>query len=1169
MHLHKIKLAGFKSFVDPTTLYFPSNLVGIVGPNGCGKSNVIDAVRWVMGESSAKHLRGDSMTDVIFNGSSARKPVGQAFVELIFDNADGALGGQYARYSEISVKRQVARDGQSAYFLNGTRCRRRDITDVFLGTGLGSRSYAIIEQGMISRLIEARPEELRAHLEEAAGISKYKERRRETENRIYHTQENLTRLADLREELQKQLKHLERQAGAAEKYKTLREEERRLKAGWLALRLRSLDEDLMERDREVSAQGTAVEEAVAKQRANEAAIERAREQHVSASEVFNEVQGRHYQVGAELMRIEQAIQHGKELKRRQQQDLAETEGAWEEVQRHIEQDDERLRVLEALLKEKEPALEDAQAREQAACAKLHDCEKVLAHWQARWDEFNRRAAEPAQIAEVERTRMDHLERQTLKLEERLYRSDQERLALSNHQLEGEINELLDQEVRLAQNIQALKEVLEQVKGRSAALYDAIGEQEAGLEASWVHLQAIRDRLVSLEAIQQAALGKSDGAVGVWLAQQGIEHAPRLAKHLDVEAGWERAVETVLGLHLEAVCLDNLEAALGGLGEFRAGALTLFDTSVQACAGSTAGLTTPLLNKVRAPWPLEILLNGVYITEGVVEALALRYRLESHESVVTRDGVWLGRGWLRISREADGKAGVLALEQEIRSLHADKGQASEEAATRREVLDRSRTEARALEAEREAIQGELHTKQRYHAEIKGQVSGEQGRLEQIRAREKQLGSELEAIRSELDYSGAELKAAEGRLQQALARSGQFEEEREALERQREYLRADLSDAQHELQLLRDTRHEITLALESTRTERNATQQNLTRMQGQLASLKKRRADLRTALEAGEAPLNALGVKLEQLLAERAKLEGELHKARLGLAEAEGRVRILEQGRHVAEQQAEEIRGKLGETRLAAGELRVRRQTLLEQMVTTGFEYSTVLKTLPEDARAQDWEDRISAVAERIERLGPINLVAIDEFKALAERKKYLDSQHADLSEALVTLERAIGKIDGETKMRFKETFDQVNAGLNQMFPRLFGNGHAYLELIGEDLLSAGVAVMARPPGKRISTIHLLSGGEKALTAVALVFALFELNPAPFCMLDEVDAPLDDANIGRFCDLVREMSARIQFIFITHNKSTMEMAYHLTGVTMSEAGISRLVAVDVDEAVRMVG
>ncbi|HEB93271.1 MAG TPA: chromosome segregation protein SMC [Gammaproteobacteria bacterium] len=1169
MRLSKIKLAGFKSFVDPTTIPLPSNLIGVVGPNGCGKSNVIDAVRWVMGESSAKNLRGDSMADVIFNGSTSRKPVGQATIELVFDNSDGAIKGEFATFNEISVRRTVSRDGQSQYYLNGTRCRRRDVTDIFLGTGLGPRSYSIIEQGMISRLIEARPEDLRVFLEEAAGISKYKERRRETENRIRHTRDNMERLTDLRDELGKQLERLNRQARTAEKYKEFKEEERLLKGQLAALRWRALDQQVTAKEGLIREKELAVEASVMRQRAIESEIEKLREQNVEMGEIFSEVQGRFYSVGGDIARVEQSIQHTRERRLQQECDLAEAERALAESQAHQAGDRQKIAELEQQLEILHPQLEEAKARQEVSSATLVEAEQAMHEWQSVWAEFNQNAAEPARSAEVERTRLQSLEQQHIQQEQRVLRLQEEKKHLLNSALEEEINQRQAQLEEYALQTEALQERLQDQLAAIAEARDDNHQLSTTLDEQRGRLQAMQGRHSSLEALQQAALGKTGGAVAQWLAGNGLTDAQRLAQGLTVDADWERAVECVLGQHLEAVCVDGLDPVAGLLGGLEHGSVALFDTARADIGNAAGGLTAALGDKVKAPWPLAPMLAGVYVAEDLAQALALRPQLAAHESVITRDAVWLGPNWLRVARDADEKAGVLHREQELKELTAGIEQLRARVEEGQAQLSAGREGIQRREEEREAVQRELHQASRQQAEVQAQLSGRQARLEQMRNRSQNIERDIGELRQQSNENEEETKLARGRLATAMEAMELLAARREELELQRESLRERLDSTRDMARSDRDTAHELSLKVQTMSTELASVRQGLSRMEQQMEQVAARRELLSEALAESAAPIEALQEELARLLESRSSVEQELAEARRRVEEVDHKLREHDQQRHTIERELQELRSGLEQARMAWQELQVRRQTLTEQLEESDYSLDELCQHMPENAREDEWAQCVEQIAQRIQRLGPINLAAIEEYKTESERKEYLDAQHADLTEALETLESAIRKIDRETRTRFKETFERVNSGFKGMFPRLFGGGHAYLELTGDDLLDTGVTVMARPPGKRNSTIHLLSGGEKALTAVALVFAIFQLNPAPFCMLDEVDAPLDDANVGRFCAMVKEMSEQVQFIFITHNKITMELAHQLNGVTMHEPGVSRLVCVDVDEAVKMVG
>lgn len=1166
MRLSKLKLAGFKSFVDPTTVNLPSNLIGIVGPNGCGKSNIIDAVRWVLGESSAKHLRGDSMADVIFSGSNTRKPIGQASIELVFDNSDGTITGNFANYNEISIKRQVSRDGISNYYLNNARCRRRDITDILLGTGLGPNSYAIIEQGMISRVIEAKPEELRKYLEEAAGISKYKERRRETENRIRHTRENLDRVNDLREEIEKQLAHLQRQSKIAGKYKQLKEEERLAKAQLLALRWAGLNDQANEFERKIAEQGNALEAQVAVQRRIEAETEKQREAHVAATEAFNKVQEGFYSVGAEIARNEQGIKHAKERRSQLQQDLEQLELDQAESHQHLETDTQRITELTASLQEVDPEYQQLADRENASAETLAAAEQDMQNWQQAWEQFTHRHAEASRVSQVEEKHIEHLEQQLQHMHERLARFETEEKALSSDEVAQEIS-------RISQQISEHESGLVKLQTQLQEKLADIGEQRktnndlsSQLDESRSELQSLVGRHASLEALQQAALGKSGGAVNEWLDRQGLTGLPRLAEGLEVEAGWERAVETVMGASLEAICIDGMDPVLSVLSEFDHGVLGIIDTS--STSGPADRGANTLLSKVSSALPVGGMLSGVYIADNLQQALGIRNTLGANESVVTPDGIWMGRSWLRVSRDPDEKAGVLQREQELKQLGDELKQLRNNTRELEQRLDEGHALLQDLEEQRDNMQNRISEANQQYAEVKARLGGREARLEHVTSRTTDIKKEAEELRQLVSRDTTKLSEARQRLQDVQANLKTLETERLQLSAQRDDNQAALDAAREQARTDHDAAHQLALKVESMRSSLESTRENMTRMQNRLQQLNNRREELQTSLAQGETPIEQMKTELEVLLARRVDIETQLATARARVEDIDTAMQQLAEERNEAEQKVQDIRGGLESERMRWQEINVRRQTLDEQILESGHELKQLQDEMPEGATEIDWTEKVEKLSQRILRLGPINLAAIDEYSEQSERKVHLDEQYKDITDALETLENAIRKIDRETRTRFKETYDKVNSGVQKLFPRLFGGGHAYLELTGDDLLDTGITIMARPPGKRISSIHLLSGGEKALTAVSLVFAIFELNPAPFCLLDEVDAPLDDANVGRFCELVKERSNNIQFMFITHNKLTMEIANQLLGVTMHEPGVSRLVAVDVDEAVELV-
>ena len=1165
MRLSTIKLAGFKSFVDPTTLHLPTNMTGIVGPNGCGKSNIIDAVRWVMGESSASRLRGDNATDVIFSGSNARKPVSQATVELIFDNADHTITGEYAAFNEISVKRSVGRDGQSQYYLNGTKCRRRDITDLFLGTGLGPRSYSIIEQGMISQIIEAKPEELRVYLEEAAGISKYKERRRETENRIRHTRENLERLTDLRDEVGKQLQHLARQAKQAEQYTALQSEKLTKDAEWKALQFRALDVKLQSHRQALAADETRLEQLVAEQREAERQIETGRERHQEATDVHAKAQAEVYEVGGMLARIEQQIHHQKEMSSRLQRARDEAETALAELVGHISGDGDKLAVLKTALEESEPRLAQLKADDEAKQAALRDADAALADWQQRWDAHTREQSEAARSGDVERTRVDYLDRQLLDAERRREKLESERTGLDLNALANAFAEAQQGHDTHKSALDGLTSDLDTRKASVAQLQEEQRTAQGVLAETRKELQSARGRLSSLEALQNAALGQEQGAAVDWLKKHGLDSARRVGETLDVQEGWEAAVEGALGQMIEGVLVEAPESLVEALGELGEGRLTL----VSPEAGQGEFADTSLAAKVKGPLAIRRLLAQLHVAETLDQARALLRTLGEGASVITRAGERLGPGWVRVVRSGAAKQGALIREREIQSLRAtiDTLQGRERELDQK--IGSARDRALAAEQEREDAQRALYHAHRNVSELAGRLQSQQGRLQTARDRIAAIEGELAQIAQAGEEAQAGAREARSRLESSVDRMAGMEQGRIALESERRNFSEQRDNARLAARESRDTLHALQLSLESQRAQVTSLMQSLDRMGSQRGQLDSRLGELVGQLAEGDSPVQGLEQQRQSALAERVRVDQGLTAARAKLEAIDNELREFEQTRQQRDSHSITQREAISQRKLDQQALALSAEQLRVAVTNAGFVLDDVINTLEDHAEAPAWERVVGDLETRMRRLEPVNLAAIQEHAEAAQRKEYLDAQDTDLTTALDTLEDAIRKIDRETRGRFKDTFDRVNAGVQELYPRLFGGGHAYLELTGEDLLDTGVAIMARPPGKRVSNISLLSGGEKAMTAVALVFAIFRLNPAPFCLLDEVDAPLDEANVGRFTAMVKEMSDAVQFLFVTHNKATMEAAEQMLGVTMREAGVSRMVSVDLAEASRLAG
>ena len=1160
MHLKQLKLAGFKSFVDPTVIPFSSQLIAVVGPNGCGKSNIIDAVRWVMGESSAKHLRGESMADVIFNGSSQRKSLGQASVELVFDNSMGRLTGPYASYQEIVVKRLVTRDGDSFYYLNGSRCRRRDITDIFLGTGAGARSYSIIGQDTISRLIEARPEDLRAYMEEAAGVSKYKERRRETLQRIGQTRENLSRVADIREELAKQLTRLEKQALAARRYTQLKQEERLCKAEILALKWRAIKTEqipLHQSLTELSLKQEQHRAHIAAYLKNQVILQ---DKLHAAQADLEQTQLQFYQLKTEIARLEETIQQQQREKERLDTDKADIEAALQSATLLIEKDSDALNVSEqaALLMQARIAELEGEFQQQRSILENHERQKK--EWDLNWQQAQMAFNQSQRETQVLQLRIQHVVEREQQTQLRLEKIESER---SQIQLEAWREALV--------KLQAQQDTLHQQLQMSTAEHSKKLEQIAlvkqtliGIEQEHRHAQDKVQQLATEHAVLQAAQdailrkAKSD-------APQTEQWAgnPRLAEVIQVPEKWLRACEMVLGDGLEAVVVDTLDAlwpALAGAG----GASAVFvESSVLKDQEAPFARLSHQLGGVIPCWLNA--LDQIFAAEHIAEALAWLPSLERHQSIVTPDGYWLGPGWLRIdSVETDDETGVLFRQQALvnlkDSLAIEQSRLSDLQIQREQIHQTLLADEQALQTFQEML---TQRRDEWRA-CEGDIHHKQQLLEQALARTVTLSDEQAELHALLDVLATQKMEAELAYTAAIASLTQHEALLEELTSSTVAADDALVISKGATESLRNALHQAQLTYQSETSKIAQFRDNVSREKSNIEALQARLSLIIERSLALMGPDQTLAQSLEQKLMLHQQWDEALSKARECVELVQQALSENERLNKQEEDAAYRVQDQYQQAQLHEQTLAVRADSFIEALTELQEDISQLLANIPADITLQMREQMLTNLDEKVKRLGAINLVAIEEFQAESERKQHLDEQYQDLMDALATLDAAIAKMDKETELRLKDTFDQVNTAFQALFPRLFGGGRAKLELTCDNLLEAGIVVMAQPPGKRNSTIHLLSGGEKAMTAVALVFAIFQLNPSPFCMLDEVDAPLDDLNVRRFCDMVKEMSQFVQFLFITHNKVTMELADHLIGVTMREPGVSRVVAVDVEMA-----
>ena len=1162
MRLKSISLAGFKSFVDPTRVTLPSNMCAVVGPNGCGKSNIIDAVRWVMGESSAKTLRGESMTDVIFNGTTHRQPVGQASIELLFDNSTGKVGGEYAAYNEISVRRVVSREGTSDYFLNGNKCRRRDITDLFLGTGLGPRSYAIIEQGMISRLIESRPEDLRVYIEEAAGISKYKERRRETENRMQRTLDNLDRLTDLREELERNLSHLKRQAQAAERYGEYKEQERELKAQLLVLQRQVQNSVASRAQREIDDFATERERYQAQVSSSMSEIESLRQQITDANASTSDLQGNFYALGSEVSRIEQTIKFAKQRRDSLARDLEQTlEGKQRELGL-VDSDSQRLTELAEALASIEPTL--AREREEVARVDtaLAEAEKAAQTADGNWESFTQQAALPKQQVEVQQGRKANAERNLATLNQRLDRIKQELESVKGHEETVSLDAIVESLAEAEAAAMLQRDELENSRQALSDSRDQLGQKREEQDELRRQSQVLAGQKASLEALQADAKDEqAQTEANEWLQQALDTDGIALLDLVSVDTGYEAAADLVLGAWVSSMGA-NLQQLTSGSMQPPAG-LSLVD----AAHADQNSDTSMLAHYIKGPVGIRDALAGVRVVETWQQAMEARAGLTEGQSVVSQDGLWVGRSWMRSRTQTDAEQGMIARQGRLTEITEALEKVSNDLAKVDETLATLRQQRADREQAIDSQQEVLQSAQQKVVQLESQKRSLIAEQEQRLARESQLRQDLSDAEVRVSEEQAVIEEATQMLGRARSQVASDETSREELEDQRQAARDTVRQCRQAKQQADVALNRSEVRHRELLTQREALAQSIERARQQLESYEQREASIRSEMPTEENPDREAQRELSELLERRLGVEAQLTQARQGLSELESVLREREQTRMQAEQAVAGVQTRSEGSRLKLAETAVRVEQIDAALKELEATVEAIEASLPEDADESEWQIRVERIGAKIHRLGPINLAAIDETSRAEERKQYLDAQDEDLRTALETLQNAIKKIDKETRSRFKDTFDTVNAGFSELFPKVFGGGTACLEMTGDDLLDTGVAIMARPPGKKNSTIHLLSGGEKAMTAIALVFSIFQLNPAPFCMLDEVDAPLDDANVGRYARLVSEMSKKVQFVFITHNKITMEAAEQLMGVTMHEPGVSRLVTVDIEEAARL--
>ncbi|WP_286272666.1 chromosome segregation protein SMC [Thalassotalea hakodatensis] len=1167
MRLKYIKLAGFKSFVDPTKVPFEQQMTAIVGPNGCGKSNIIDAVRWVLGESSAKHLRGDAMTDVIFNGAASRKPIGQASVELMFDNMADRFQGSMADRNQVSIRRVVNRDSQNTYYLNGAKCRRKDITDIFLGTGLGPRSYAIIEQGTISRLIESKPQELRVFIEEAAGISKYKERRRETENRIRHTRENLDRLTDIRLELTQQIEKLHIQAEGAKRFKTLKAEERQLKAELAVLRWQSFEHRSKLKQQEIQKVNDRIAELKQTQQADALLLTNAKQQIQTANSQIQHCQQDKIVLTNDIARAEQQITHEKAQQKQrrenvdvlkaqmekaqkmllhEQQYYAETQQKFEKYTKHINSIEAQIVGCEQQHHDKTTQLQQYQLELQQRNLAYRDSVQVKNHFEKQQSVF---------VSELEQQ-----QRQLNKVNEQHETLALEKSALMKESLfdEQQIRQVITEKEQQLRELNAdLKATLLTQQQHA----ETISKLRGDCRSQQQRVDEITKKLSQQENWQQAQLSTFSPLLKSEMC--------RVQDLLQVKPGWELAVEMVLEQMLQAHVFDLPwhEAEMEKLNTLDACFLYLSSEDNQVEEISTHQIQATLASKVSSEVLPRSLFYNVLIATDETACFAKREKLKQQQSVICPQGVWLGNSFIR-KGQLTRSDNVLLLTNEKQQLEQSYQQSIQQLKDSETLLQGIYAQIDNVEKTQEEVSKQLISHQQQLLEATQFNATWQQKYKHIEKQQAHIQREQQSLTQTINKQKVDLITweKEQHVDYNVA-NDELVASMALLEKKIEQHNAALSDINQQHQSLKENFHQQQILLERSKHESQLAQQNISRYQTTIDNASAQQKAMNNDESLPEEKLSELNEKLQQWLASSSALDNEIEQQHKVIATQQVIFQQMEQNASKTVEQIEQHKHALSQLQLSAESFSIKAENALEQLDEIGKNATDIAQSLSDSANESLWQAKLIKVQNDIQRLGAINLAAIDEYESQLTRKNYLDQQDQDLNQAISTLESAIEKIDKESRLKFKTTFDKVNHDLQTLFPKVFGGGDAYLALTGDDLLETGVTIMARPPGKKNSTIHLLSGGEKALTALSLVFAIFRLNPAPFCMLDEVDAPLDDANVERFCNLVREMSNSVQFIYISHNKIAMEMASHLTGVTMFEPGVSRMVSVDVEEAIAM--
>ena len=1125
----------------------------------------MEAVRWVLGESSAKELRGDTMQDVIFNGSGNRKPISRASVELHFDNSFGVATGEWSQYSEIAVKRVLERDSGSSYYINNTQVRRRDVSDLFLGTGLGARAYAIIGQNTISRIVEAKPEELRIYLEEAAGISKYKERRRETELRLRDTRENLLRVGDILSELSKQIARLQAQAEVAAEYHRLQQALKTTQTQLWLLKKREAAASWEKAKRQVERVANDLEAQIAQLRKAENEIVQLRQAHYASTEAMQQAQGQYYEANARVSTLEQHIKHAQEKHERLSAQLTQLKTQREKFTEQQQQRSTELAIQVDQLAAVLAAMDETGKLLETRRAELPRLNQEHQTALSQSSAAKNSLTQADQAIQLESAHIQHTRRTLTDLQQR------------RQKLSGEIAQLSYPDAVLIEAQQTKITSVEAVMQALEAEIASMQQQDHAIAAELQRCQRLLNeqsrKLAQFEA-QRSTLQKIQQSVGheasmdIWLNERGLDKGRRFWECLSVDPRWESAIESALDMRLSALIVDDLSSIHSGARP-PAAAVFCIDgkptTDLQKSNGRKPLLSVVTITDAVVAAALNDWLANIYVLEEGADPVAMQHSLQLGDTLVNAQGDIYTRYSVTLYAPQSALHGVLERQRELAQIEQDLPVAEAAHQNSQAALSQTEQKLRELRQQFAVKQQELrqqasavHAARLELQRLQQQHQHGVERRQRLEAEQNEIAGRVTALEIQLAQDELSLQTRQAELntlrtQSDAARQALHNKEQVLAEARTALLQAERKAQESEFnkKIIYNKINELNNALQSILESTQA--------------LSKQQEECEAAIAAGSG--EDTKTAFAQALELKHQREQVLAEARNYMSGIDQQLQAMEQQRLQIEQQLHPLRDKLEQSRLQEQQTRLHIEHCREEIASSGVNEVALEQTLPASAKPASLEQQAAGIEAQITQLGPVNLAAIQELESESERNAYLESQSKDLTEAAETLEDAIRRIDRETRGRLQQTFDEANRHFGELFQVLFHGGQARLQLLGEEILDTGVQVFAQPPGKKNSTIHLLSGGEKALTAIALVFALFKLNPAPFCMMDEVDAPLDDSNTERFCALVKKMSENTQFLFVSHNRITMEMAQQLIGVTMQESGVSRIVEVDVDAAMQM--